>query len=410
MMIKLRSHSLATPKPAEPRSVTVAVPPFDLDQIDQLVRPGFYANRGDFVRSAIRAKIAEHAQIATSIVAAMPTPGPTEAAKRGPAEPVSRDRLLELLRCPSCGGRFLWTHAEGGDPALACTRQHTYPVIDGIPRLLNGDNDHRSRQSFGREWAHHRLGDPTWHMDTAFRVGASFLHPLRIPPHDLASMTVLDVGCGNGSQSVAYAQHVNEVIAIDLSSGVELGHALLHQQPDAPTDRVHFVQADLHHPPLPPASVDVIHAHGVLHHTPDTHAGLKALVPLLRPGGTMYVWLYSDGFVTPRVRRLRQITTRLPVRLVDVLCGLLAPVLVLTVKAQNTLRLRSLPPMSRRAAALTLLDVLGPPYMHHHTVPEVTDWFADLGFSEIWSCLHSRRGFAVCGRLPADVRLATTRG
>jgi hypothetical protein len=48
--------------------------------------------------------------------------------------------------------------------------------------------------------------------------------------------------------------------------------------------------------------------------------------------------------------------------------------------------------------------------MHHHTVPEVTDWFADLGFSEIWSCLHSRRGFAVCGRLPADVRLATTRG
>ena len=81
---------------------------------------------------------------------------------------------------------------------------------------------------------------------------------------------MLDAGCGNGSQSLAYGQHVTEVIAIDLSSGVELGQALLEQWPGARLDRIRFIQTDLRHAPLEAGSVDIIHAAGVLHHTPDT--------------------------------------------------------------------------------------------------------------------------------------------
>lgn len=392
-------------------TLRVDVPPFDLNQIDSLVDPGFYADRGDFVRSAIQAQIAAHADIATNVV----TAHARSVAQREQEKPVLHKRLLDLLCCPECGGRFaLRESQEPGESAsglLVCGNQHAFPVVDGIPRVYPGAagpgeerraDDERTRHSFGREWAHHRLGDPTWYMDTSFRVGASFLHPLRIPPEELATKTVLDAGCGNGSQSVAYADHAAEVIAIDLSSGVELGQALAEQLPGARTGQVHFVQADLHHAPLPPKSVDIVHAHGVLHHTPDTRASLRKLVALLRPGGTCYVWLYTDGFVTPLVRALRRVTTRMPLAVLDQCSRLLAPFMVLAVAMLNRSGLRSLPPMTRRAAALTLLDVFGPPYMHHHTAPEVMGWFSELGFGEVWSCLHSRRGFAVCGRLPGS--------
>lgn len=415
--------------------VRVGVSSFDLAQIDSLVRPGFYANRADFVRAAIHAQVAAHADIATTILSAQAR----SAALRQQDKSIMHKRLLDLLRCPECGGQFSLSELpeqpvpprEVGPGLLTCVNQHVFPVVGGIPRVYPGavhdfadelgknavappamrsgnarqtTESKRTQQSFAREWAHHRLGDPTWYIDTAFRVGASFLHPLRIPPEELATKTVLDAGCGNGSQSVAYADHTAEVIAIDLSSGVELGQALLEQQPKARVDHVHFIQADLHNTPLAPASVDIIHAHGVLHHTPDSYASLRGLVPLLRPAGMCYVWLYSEGFVTPLVRLLRRATTRMPLAVLDRLSRLLAPFVVLAVSLMNMSRLRSLPPMTRRAATLTLLDVFGPPYMHHHTVAEVMGWFKQLGFTEVWSCLHSRRGFAVCGQLPAQPR------
>ena len=211
---------------------------------------------------------------------------------------------------------------------------------------------------------------------------------------------MLDAGCGNGSQSVAYGQHVAEVIAIDLSSGVELGQALLEQWPGARLDRIHFIQTDLRHAPLEAGSVDIIHAAGVLHHTPDTYASFKALLPLLRPGGTFYVWVYRyERLVTPLLRLLRAVTTRIPVAILDRLSRSLALPFIAFTMALNALGLRAYPRISRREAALALMDIFGPPYAHYHSPPEVTGWFQTHGFTDVWSCDHSRRGFAVCGHL-----------
>ena len=49
--------------------ITVNLGLVDLGQIDLLVREGFYANRTDFIRTAVRDRLASHAEAVTRTVA-----------------------------------------------------------------------------------------------------------------------------------------------------------------------------------------------------------------------------------------------------------------------------------------------------------------------------------------------------
>src|SRR2546428_4583936 len=173
--------------------------------------------------------------------------------------------LLSLLRCPACGGRlelipFESRDSEVSEGLLSCADDHCFPITRGIPRMLPdaleehwdalkshipdaaADSaralvearhrtgariiyDRRTRENFSEEWDNHDLGGRTWGMDLDDRVKWFFLEPLRIGREELIGKVVLDAGCGNGSQSVAYTKFGLEVIALDLSSGLEHGYA-----------------------------------------------------------------------------------------------------------------------------------------------------------------------------------------
>lgn len=49
--------------------ITINMPPVDLGQVDLLVREGFYQNRTDFIRTAIRNQLAAHADSVRETVA-----------------------------------------------------------------------------------------------------------------------------------------------------------------------------------------------------------------------------------------------------------------------------------------------------------------------------------------------------
>lgn len=49
--------------------ITINLGPIDLGQIDLLVNEGFYANRTDFIRTAIRNQLGEHADVVKQTVA-----------------------------------------------------------------------------------------------------------------------------------------------------------------------------------------------------------------------------------------------------------------------------------------------------------------------------------------------------
>ena len=53
----------------ESEKITINLGPVDLGQIDLLVQEGFYANRTDFIRTAIRNQITTHADVVKRTVA-----------------------------------------------------------------------------------------------------------------------------------------------------------------------------------------------------------------------------------------------------------------------------------------------------------------------------------------------------
>ena len=383
-------------------------------------------------------------------------------------------RLLEFLRCAECGEQLrvevlaaegLEAEDEITEAFLLCEGEHWFPVVRGVPRMYPGaqrdwwsalsglsaesespavreltrslpaqgeqSQADQTQTHFSLEWDHHEPGDRTWGLDLDFRVQRYFVETLRIAPAELPGKVVLDAGCGNGSQSVAYTELGVEVIAIDLSSGVEHGHAYRHMRPGARPDRVHFIQGDFQTPMIAPGSVDIVHSHGVLHHTPDTRRAFDRLCPALREGGSFYVWLYQyERGITPVVNTIRKVTTRIEPRRFARLANAGAKIVRQLARITNALNIRvdanqavsgprailrhwvtvarGFPRLSDDEVALAIMDIFGPPYAHYHTFDEVAEWFRVQGFDEVWPDYdHRSRGFGACGRLSPAERCRT---
>lgn len=67
--IRSRKRALMTnvqeirPRPVESEKITINLGPVDLGQIDLLVQEGFYSNRTDLIRTAIRNQLQVHAEV-----------------------------------------------------------------------------------------------------------------------------------------------------------------------------------------------------------------------------------------------------------------------------------------------------------------------------------------------------------
>lgn len=108
-------------------------------------------------------------------------------------------------------------------------------------------------------------------------------------------LRILDAGCGTGVSS-DYLAHLNpgaEILAVDISAGA-LEVARERLQRSGALAQVRLEQRSL----LDLAGegpFQHINSVGVLHHLQDPLAGLKALGPLLAPGGILHLFLYADG-------------------------------------------------------------------------------------------------------------------
>ena len=57
------------PKPGESEKITINLGYVDLGHVDLMVQQGFYSNRTDFIRTAIRNQLERHAEVVKQTVA-----------------------------------------------------------------------------------------------------------------------------------------------------------------------------------------------------------------------------------------------------------------------------------------------------------------------------------------------------
>ncbi|KUF12197.1 methyltransferase domain-containing protein [Pseudoponticoccus marisrubri] len=99
---------------------------------------------------------------------------------------------------------------------------------------------------------------------------------------------VLELGCGNGASTAQLARHMapSRLVGVDPSAAL-LARARARFDEGGP---VSFRTGDVTQSALPAASVDVVVAHTVYSHIPDTGAALTEAWRVLRPGGTLAVF------------------------------------------------------------------------------------------------------------------------
>lgn len=283
-----------------------------------------------------------------------------------------------LIVCPRCH-EPLPPFSTWPERGLHCPRcQSSYQIIRGIPRFVDAD---AYAKSFSFEWQRHARTQ----LDSAASDESerTLTEKTGLTPADVAGKLVLDAGCGMGRFADVVSRWGGHVVGIDLSLAVEAAHANL-----AGRGNVRIMQADLFHLPFRPGTFDIVYSIGVLHHTPDCEKAFRQLVPFVRPGGRLCVWVYGTMGPWERFARLyRRVTVRMPRRLLHALCHaailwyhlcrlpLIGPLLW-------TLFPISLHP-NPDWRVLDTFDWYSPRYQSLHSFPEVYRWFRSEGLVDI---------------------------
>lgn len=295
-----------------------------------------------------------------------------------------KQKLLNYLVCPDCHGDLTLDHGqiEGGEikeGRLHCVRcVKDFPIRDFIPRFVDTD---KYVDTFSFEW--NRFHDVQ--MDILNNTDESektFLWKTGWKPEDIKGRLVLDVGVGAGRFADIVSRWGGEVIGIDLSFAVDAAQKNIGHR-----ENVHIIQADIFNLPFRPGTFDQMYSIGVLHHTPDTRKAFHAVVPFLKQGGELAVFLYGHGHYHYFSDIWRRITTKLSVRTMYYLSSIAVPLYYIHRipffgrAAQFLLPTANWPHWKWRW--LDTFDWYTPKYQWKHTWPEVFQWYREEGFDNI---------------------------
>jgi SAM-dependent methyltransferase len=164
--------------------------------------------------------------------------------------------------------------------------QASFPVVRCIPRFVPETN---YTDSFKNQWRLFREDQ----VDSRSGLSLShdqFYHVTGWSPEELRDQWVLDAGCGAGRFAEVALKAGAHVVAVDMSSSVDVSYETLHERYPG---RLHLVQADILHLPFEPQSFDRVYCIGVLQHTPDPPEALRRLTDMVKPGGQFGAWIYE---------------------------------------------------------------------------------------------------------------------
>ncbi len=188
-----------------------------------------------------------------------------------------------------------------------------------------GNVDMKTVEGFGREWSSfNQTGVPREKLQEMFDEYFS-IFPWGLLKSDAVGF---DAGCGSGRWARFVAPKVGKLHCVDASSeAIEVAKQNLKELPNCS-----FHNSSVDSMPMQDNSMDFGYSLGVLHHLPDTLAGLKACASKLKNGAPFLLYLYYALENRPFLFRLiwkvsdllRMVISRLPHGLKLCLCNCMA--------------------------------------------------------------------------------------
>jgi 2-polyprenyl-3-methyl-5-hydroxy-6-metoxy-1,4-benzoquinol methylase len=159
-----------------------------------------------------------------------------------------------------------------------------YPLESGAYRLVVDDN---YTANFGLEW---NVFQKTQIDKFSGKTVSEdrFFAQTKWEKNGLEGQTILEVGSGAGRFSQIILDHTKaDLYSIDYSNAVEANF-----RNNGPNERLKLFQASIYDLPFKKESFDKVICLGVLQHTPDFKASVKALVEMVKPGGELVIDFY----------------------------------------------------------------------------------------------------------------------
>ena len=328
-----------------------------------------------------------------------------------------KERLLQYLSCPSCGGAIALRSEEQREAAeiiegqLSCDScARSWPIVRGVPRFASLDEVEEEKAAtaagFGWQWQHFSQADDKYEQQFL-----AWIAP--VAPEFFKDKIVLEGGCGKGRHTQLAAQWgAREVIGVDLSAAVETAFAATRHLPNA-----HIVQADIFNLPFARA-FDYAFSVGVLHHLPDPRGGFKSLASKVKAGGHISAWVYgaeNNEWITRWVNPLRhRLTSRMNpstlLQLSKVPAAIMFAATKLVYGPLNRSRrgaslarhlfyndyLKAIASFGWREQHTIVFDHLVAPTAFYISRAEFADWWREIGAREVnisWHNSNSWRGF-----------------
>lgn len=190
---------------------------------------------------------------------------------------------------------------------------------------MNRNVDPATVEGFGAEWSKYDQS----RLDEA-ELRALFASYFRVFPwHELPPQAIgFDLGCGSGRWAKLVAPRIGKLYCIDASpEALAVARRNLAQ-----FSNCEFINQSVDELTIADNTFDFGYALGVLHHVPDTLAGIQACASKLKPGAPLLLYLYyafDNRSVWFRLLwrlsdRLRRFISRLPFGLRNFLAQLIA--------------------------------------------------------------------------------------
>lgn len=275
------------------------------------------------------------------------------------------DALNEKLLCNNCG--FL------------------YEVKKTIPRLVPMDN---YSESFGYQW---NIFQKT-QLDSYTGIPISKQRLCKVADwidKDLTGTNILEAGSGAGRFTEVLVKTKANLYSFDYSLAVDANF-----RNNGTNSNLKLFQGDIFNIPFKPEGFDIVICLGVIQHTPDPKRAFFSLVEQVKPGGKIYIdvytrswhhWLQWKYLLRPLTMRMKKEQL---FKILQVVVPLFLPLTILLKKYLGKIGSRIMPIVEYSElnlskehnlewAILDTFDMYSPAHDHPQSLASVKSWISE---------------------------------